>query len=53
MGQPIAAAAACIELGVRALHLEVGRANMTAQQLYRAAGFEDHDRLLLTKSLAT
>jgi diamine N-acetyltransferase len=41
------------ELGVRALHLEVGRDNDVARQLYRNAGFVDHDRLLLTLPFAT
>ena len=40
---------ACRELGVRALHLEVERANTAAQGVYRRAGFRDHDRHLLTK----
>lgn len=39
----------CRELGVRALHLEVERANTAAQGLYRKFGFADHDRYLLTK----
>ena len=39
----------CRELGVRALHLEVERANTAAQRLYRKFGFSDHDRYLLTK----
>ena len=43
--------AACRELGVQALHLEVERANTAAQALYRKAGFEDHDRYLMTKRL--
>jgi len=43
--------AACRELGVHALHLEVERQNLAAQELYRQAGFEDHDRYLLTKWL--
>jgi ribosomal protein S18 acetylase RimI-like enzyme len=45
------AEAACRNLGVRALHLEVERANVTAQNLYRKAGFDDHDRYLMTKRL--
>jgi ribosomal protein S18 acetylase RimI-like enzyme len=40
---------ACRELRVRALHLEVERANTAAQRLYRKFGFADHDRYLLTK----
>ncbi|MGH7596898.1 MAG: GNAT family N-acetyltransferase [bacterium] len=39
----------CRELSVRALHLEVERANIKAQAFYHKAGFEDHDRYLLTK----
>lgn len=42
---------ACRERGVGALHLEVERANTPAQELYRRAGFRDHDRYLLTKRL--
>lgn len=38
-------------LGVNALHLEVDRANVNAQRLYRRVGFVDHDRYLLTKWL--
>jgi GNAT superfamily N-acetyltransferase len=40
---------ACRELGVRALHLEVDRANATAHELYRRSGFTEHDRHLMTK----
>jgi ribosomal protein S18 acetylase RimI-like enzyme len=40
------------ELGVRALHLEVGRDNVPAQELYRRVGFVDTDRRLLTLKLA-
>lgn len=39
----------CRALGVRALHLEVERRNAKAQRVYRAYGFKDHDRYLLTK----
>lgn len=39
----------CKNIGVRALHLEVDRANTRAQTLYRKAGFVDHDRYLMTK----
>ncbi len=39
----------CRAEGVRALHLEVERANTGAQEVYRRAGFKDHDRYLLTK----
>ena len=38
-------------LGVRALHLEVGRDNDRAKALYASRGFRDHDRHLLTKRL--
>lgn len=41
----------CRAGGVRALHLEVERANTGAQALYRRAGFRDHDRYLLTRRL--
>lgn len=44
---------ACRDLGVRAIHLEVGRDNHAARALYRKRGFEDHDRLLLTKRIWT
>ena len=40
---------ACRSLGVRALHLEVGRDNANAQTVYRKFGFEDHDQYLMTK----
>jgi ribosomal protein S18 acetylase RimI-like enzyme len=40
---------ACRALGVQALHLEVQRANTAAQAFYRRAGFEDHDRYLMTR----
>ena len=43
----------CRSLGVRALHLEVERANTAAQALYRKAGFVDHDRYLMTKWVET
>jgi ribosomal protein S18 acetylase RimI-like enzyme len=45
------ALAACAELGVRALHLEVERANARAQALYRKRGFADHDRYLMTRRI--
>lgn len=41
----------CREAGVNALHLEVERANTVAQQVYRKAGFADHNRYLLTRWL--
>jgi ribosomal protein S18 acetylase RimI-like enzyme len=43
------AIAACRELGVHALHLEVERHNAAARRLYRRAGFQDHARYLLTR----
>lgn len=45
------AEAACRELGVRALHLEVERDKEAAQALYRKQGFVDHERYLMTKRL--
>jgi ribosomal protein S18 acetylase RimI-like enzyme len=42
---------ACVQLGVRAVHLEVGRDNAAAQALYRKVGFADTDRQLLTLRL--
>ncbi len=44
---------ACRSLGVRALHLEVERANTNAHGLYRKVGFVDHDRYLMTKRIST
>ncbi|MDQ3755908.1 MAG: GNAT family N-acetyltransferase, partial [Acidobacteriota bacterium] len=41
----------CQARNIRALHLEVERANARAQAAYRKAGFKDHDRYLLTKWL--
>jgi GNAT superfamily N-acetyltransferase len=41
----------CREQGVRALHLEVEPHRKRAQMVYREAGFEDHDRHLMTKLL--
>lgn len=46
------AEAQCGALGVNALHLEVERTNVRAQQLYRRMEFVDHDRYLMTKHLA-
>lgn len=40
------------ELGVRALHLEVGRARPEVMAMYRKAGFVDNDRCLMTLRLA-
>jgi GNAT superfamily N-acetyltransferase len=42
----------CLDLGVRALHLEVGRDNDPAKALYFKAGFINADRMLLTLRLA-
>ena len=42
---------ACHDLEVRALHLEVERANAAAQALYRKFGFVDHDQYLMTRHL--
>jgi len=42
---------ACRELGIHALYLEVERANIAGQALYRKFGFEDSDRYLLTRRL--
>jgi ribosomal protein S18 acetylase RimI-like enzyme len=39
----------CREHGVAAVRLEVDRNNSRAQDLYRKAGYKDHDRFLLTK----
>ena len=41
----------CREHGVNALHLEVERHRERARELYHRAGFEDHDRFLMTKRL--
>jgi GNAT superfamily N-acetyltransferase len=38
-------------LGVRALHLEVERSNIEAQEFYRKHNFQDHSRYLMTKWL--
>jgi len=43
--------ATCRELGVRALHLEVDRANTVAQEVYRRAGYQDTGRYLMNKWL--
>ena len=39
------------EMGVNAIHLEVDRGNDPAFELYQRAGYEDHDRFLMTKWL--
>ncbi|MGO9256230.1 MAG: GNAT family N-acetyltransferase [Bryobacteraceae bacterium] len=41
----------CRLRGLQALRLEVTRANQRAQALYRRAGFQAHDRDLMTKWL--
>ena len=41
----------CRQHGVRALHLEVERANASAQRLYQGLGFEVHGRTLMTEIL--
>lgn len=41
----------CREQGIRALHLEVERANEAAGAFYRARGFRGNERRLLTKRL--
>jgi diamine N-acetyltransferase len=45
------AADTCRQLGVRALQLEVDHHNQAAQRLYRANGFVDHSRHLMTLRL--
>jgi len=44
----VAVVAECHRRGVRAVHLEVGRANAPAKGLYAEFGFRDNDRQLLT-----
>jgi GNAT superfamily N-acetyltransferase len=39
------------ELGVNAMHLEVSRDNDAGLELYRRAGYADHDRCLMAKWL--
>ncbi len=39
------------EMSVKAIHLEVDRDNDPALGLYRRSGYEDHNRLLITKWL--
>lgn len=39
----------CRSQGIQAIHLEVSRQNVRAQNLYRKVGFQDHDHYLLTK----
>lgn len=44
---------ACPALEIQAVHLEVERKNTAAQSFYRQAGFEDQERYLMTKWIAT
>ena len=46
------AADTCQTMGIRALHLEVGRENLRARAVYEKAGFEDRNNHLLTKRIA-
>jgi ribosomal protein S18 acetylase RimI-like enzyme len=41
-----------IAAGVRALHLEVEHGNESAKRLYARIGYEEHSRVLMTKTLA-
>jgi GNAT superfamily N-acetyltransferase len=41
----------CRKAGIKALRLEVGRENQGAQSLYRATGFKEDERNLMTKWL--
>ena len=41
----------CRKAGVKALRLEVGRENQSAQSLYRTTGFKEDERNLMTKWL--
>jgi len=43
----------CRNLDVQALHLEVERANKSAQAFYHKVGFEDHERFMLTKKISS
>ncbi|KAF0249571.1 MAG: acetyltransferase [bacterium] len=42
---------ACKTLSVQALHLEVEKSNNSAHALYKKAGFEEHNRYLMTKKI--
>ena len=42
----------CVDDGVRAVHVEVGRENGAARRVYHRAGFADSGHLLLTLPLA-
>jgi ribosomal protein S18 acetylase RimI-like enzyme len=46
------ALAQAARLGVRAVHLEVERANASARALYRSLGFAGNDRRMLTRRIA-
>lgn len=41
----------CRARGIAAARLEVDRSNVGARELYRLAGFREHDRVLMTKRL--
>ena len=41
----------CRKAGIKAVRLEVGRENLSAQSLYNAAGFKQDERNLMTKWL--
>lgn len=43
--------ARCREWGVRCLRLEVQSGNVKAQKIYKEAGFQQHERFLMTKVL--
>lgn len=45
------AEAVCRWHNIKALHLEVERVNVKAQEVYRKVGFKNHDRYLMTKWL--
>jgi ribosomal protein S18 acetylase RimI-like enzyme len=44
--------ARAVQMGVRAVHLEVSRDNPAAIELYSRCGYASHDRHLMTKRLA-
>lgn len=39
---------ACQSLGIKAIHLEVNRENELGKNLYKKAGFVEHDRYIMT-----
>jgi ribosomal protein S18 acetylase RimI-like enzyme len=43
----------CSQNQIEAIHLEVDRKNLRAQEIYRKTGFVDHDRYLMTKWLSS